>query len=662
MTLSILPRQRRTLLASLIALTLAQPLLAAEPRAGTAASAPTAASNAAVLQRLPFTDRSDFESVKRGLIAPFKGQIKNAAGLVVWDVSAYNFLAPDQAPASVNPSLWRLAQLNAHAGLFEVKERIYQVRGLDVSNMTIIEGDSGLLIIDPLTTVETARAALDLYYQHRPRKPVVAVVYSHSHADHFGGVRGVIEEADVKAGKVRIYAPVGFMEHVMSENVFAGTAMSRRAQYQFGSLLPRGAQGQVDAGMGKSLPVSGSVSLIEPTDLIRDTYESHRIDGLEVEFQLTPGTEAPAEMNLYLPQLRALCVAENAAQMMHNILTPRGAQVRDAKAWAQYLDASLARYGERSEVMFAQHNWPTWGGERIRTLLADQRDMYAFLNDRTLHLLNQGLTPMEVAERMQKLPGELESKWYTRSYYGSLSHNSRAVYQRYLGFYDGNPANLNPLPPVDAGQHYVAALGGGAAVLQLIRTALDKGDYRWAAQLGNHLVFAEPDNQEARGLQAQALEQLGYQSENALWRNIYLSGAMELRNGVPHHGGHTVSADLIKVMAPGLFFDYLAIRLDSDKARGHDMRLNWVFEDLGKAFALTLRNGVLTYREGSSHPQADLTVKMNKTTLDKISQRQLDFPTAIKQGEVRLEGDGQKLGELLGMLDSFNPQFNIVTP
>jgi alkyl sulfatase BDS1-like metallo-beta-lactamase superfamily hydrolase len=646
-------------LACLITACLAQSVAAADEPV--AASAQTAANNAAVLQQLPFSDRTDYESVSKGLIAPFKGQIKEAAGKVIWDVQAYDFLAKDKNPDSINPSLWRLAQLSAHAGLFEVSPRLYQVRGLDLANMTIIEGDDGLIIIDPLTVTETAKAALELYYQNRPRKPVVAVIYSHTHVDHFGGVRGVVDEADVKAGKVKVFAPVGFMEHVMSENVFAGNAMSRRAQYQFGSLLPRGERGQVDAGLGKSSPSGGTVTLIPPTDLIEKELETRTIAGLDVEFQLTPGTEAPAEMNLYLPQLRALCMAENATQMMHNILTPRGAQVRDAKAWAQYLDSSLARYGDKSDVLFAQHNWPTWGGERIRTFLADQRDMYAFLNDRTLHLLNQGLTPLEVADAIKKLPGTLDQKWYTRGYYGSLSFNVRAVYQRYLGFYDGNPANLNPLPPVETAKRSVEAMGGQAAVLEKMHAVMAKGDYRWAAQLGNQLLFADPENPDARKAQAETLEQMGYQSENATWRNMYLTGAMELRNGVPAHAGSSVSGDMVRAMSPDMFFDFLSIRLDSDKAVGHDMTLNWTFEDQNKDFTLTLRNGVLTHRAGLN-PQADAGVSMSKATLEQISLKQLDFPTAIQKGLIKLQGNGKKIAQLMGSLDSFSPQFNIVTP
>jgi len=655
-------RLPHTLLSALIIANLPLVASAANELASQPASAITAAKNADVLKTLPFSDRTDYESVERGLVAPFSGQIKNAAGRVVWDTSSYKFLEADKAPDTVNPSLWRVAQLNNHPGLFKVTEHIYQLRGMDASNMTVIEGEDGLLVIDPLTYAETARAALELYYQHRPRKPVVAVAYSHSHADHFGGVRGVVDEADVKSGKVKIFAPSGFMEHAISENVYAGNAMSRRAQFQFGILLPKGEQGQVDMGMGKALPTGGTLTLIEPTDLIRNEYETHDVAGIQVEFQLTPGTEAPAEMNFYFPKLHALCMSENSTQMMHNILTPRGALVRDAKAWAQYLDASLQRYGDKTDVMFVSHNWPTWGGERIRTLLADQRDMYAFLNNRTLNLLNQGLTPTEIAEKMDHLPGDLDKKWYTRGYYGSLSHNSRAVYQRYLGYYDGNPANLDPLTPVDEGTRYVEALGGADAVEKLIRAALDKGDYRWAATLGNHLVFAQPENQTAKALQARALEQLGYQTENSLWRNIYLTGAMELRQGVPQYDAAVTKADVVKSMEPSQFFDYAAIRLDSDKAQGHDMVMNWEFGDLKKDYVLTLRNGVLTHRDNQKANNADVTVKLDKATLDQISLRKLDFPSAIKQGAIKLEGDASKLKAFLGAMDTFNSQFNIVTP
>jgi alkyl sulfatase BDS1-like metallo-beta-lactamase superfamily hydrolase/choline dehydrogenase-like flavoprotein len=654
------------------------------------ASAITAAANAAVLQQLPFDDRTDYEDAQRGLVAPFRGEIHDAQGRVLWNTATYDFqrtpgvagsdvagsgqsagmirvsdqkpkVQADKAPDSVNPSLWRQAQLNNYAGLFRVAEHVYQVRGLDLANMTIIEGPHGIIVADTLTAVETARAALDLYYANRPHKPVVAVIYTHSHADHFGGVRGVVDEADVKAGKVSIYAPDGFMHEAASENVFAGNAMFRRAIYQAATGVPRNERGQLDTGIGKSGPAGGSLGLIAPTVLITKPYETHRIDGVEFEFQFTPGTEAPAEMNFYLPQMRVLCMAENATHTMHNILTPRGAQVRDPKAWGKFLDESLVRYGDRAEVLVAQHNWPTWGGENIRTLLADQRDMYTYLNDRTLHLLNQGKTPMEISEAMQKLPGNLAKKWYARGYYGSLSFNSRAVYQRYLGFYDGNPAHLNPLPPVEGAKHYVEAMGGAGNVLKLMQVAMQKGDYRWAAEIGNHLVFAEPDNKAARDAQADALEQLGYQAESSLWRNMYLMGASELRNGTRPLPGRN-AADMIRALEPSMFFDFMGVRLDSEKAQGHDMTLNWVFSDLKTPYALTLRNGVLTYREGMRNAKADVTVTMTKPTLDRINLRQVDLKTALAQGDIKVEGDGGKLGELMGMMTTFDPSFGIVTP
>nr|F8KAY7.1 RecName: Full=(R)-specific secondary-alkylsulfatase; Short=(R)-specific sec-alkylsulfatase; AltName: Full=Inverting sec-alkylsulfatase Pisa1; AltName: Full=Inverting secondary alkylsulfatase 1; AltName: Full=Type III (R)-specific secondary-alkylsulfatase; Flags: Precursor [Pseudomonas sp.]CCA63329.1 sec-alkylsulfatase [Pseudomonas sp. DSM 6611] len=653
--------QRRTLLATLIAATLAQPLLAAESLDSKPASAITAAKNAEVLKNLPFADREEFEAAKRGLIAPFSGQIKNAEGQVVWDMGAYQFLNDKDAADTVNPSLWHQAQLNNIAGLFEVMPKLYQVRGLDPANMTIIEGDSGLVLIDTLTTAETARAALDLYFQHRPKKPIVAVVYSHSHIDHFGGARGIIDEADVKAGKVKVFAPSGFMEHAVSENILAGTAMARRGQYQSGVMVPRGAQAQVDSGLFKTTATNATNTLVAPNVLIEKPYERHTVDGVELEFQLTLGSEAPSDMNIYLPQFKVLNTADNAPPAMHNLLTPRGAEVRDAKAWAGYIDASLEKYGDRTDVLIQQHNWPVWGGDKVRTYLADQRDMYAFLNNRALNLMNKGLTLHEIAAEVSKLPGELDRKWYLRSYYGALSTNLRAVYQRYLGFYDGNPANLDPFPPVEAGKRYVEAMGGADAVLKQMRAAIDKGDYRWAVQLGNHLVFADPANKDARALQADAMEQLGYQTENALWRNMYMTGAMELRHGVPTYDSRGKS-EMGRALTPDMFFDLLAIRLDTDKAVGHDMTLNWVFEDLKQDIALTLRNGVLTQRVGSLNPKADVTVKLTKPTLDQIAARKLDLPTAIKQGTVKLDGDGKKLGEFFGLLDSFSPKFNIVEP
>jgi len=622
----------------------------------------TRQSNQQWLQRLPFDDRSDFDNARRGLLEAVDQPVVNADGKTVWDLQRYAFLK-GEAPATVNPSLWRIAQLNTLAGLFKVSEGIYQVRGLDLANMTLIEGEHGLIVMDPLLSVETARAGLAMYFRHRPQRPVVAVIYTHPHVDHFGGVRGVIDEADVKAGKVQVIAPQGFFEHAVSENVLAGPAMKRRAQYMYGAPLPRGPRGQVDAGLGKGVPANATVSLIAPTRLIEQPFETLRIDGVDIEFQLTPGTEAPAEMNLWFPQFKALCMAENASHVQHNVLTLRGAQVRDAKVWAHYLDQSLLRYGEQAEVVFAQHHWPTWGGAAIRDYLADQRDMYAFIDSQTLRLINRGLGPTEIAAELTSLPPRLASKWYSRDYYGSLSHNVRAVYQRYMGFYDGNPATLNPLPPSEAGTHYVKALGGAERVLTLAREAYGSGDYRWVAELTRHLVFAQPDNSAARELQADALEQLGYQSENATWRNAYLTGAQELRNGVApaaSKGGR--ADDLVRALTPTLFFDYLGVRVDAAKAAEQDLTINWRFTDLNEDYALTLRNGVLTHRDHTRHGQADVEVKMSKATLDRIALKQTGFLKEATVGDVEISGERVKFMRFMAGLDEPDGRFNIVTP
>ncbi|WP_085616248.1 MULTISPECIES: alkyl/aryl-sulfatase [unclassified Pseudomonas] len=644
----------------LLALALPYAALAGGPAKD--ASDLTRQSNQQWLQRLPFGDRSDFDNARRGLLEAVDQPVVNADGKTVWDLQRYAFLK-GEAPATVNPSLWRIAQLNTLAGLFKVSEGIYQVRGLDLANMTLIEGEHGLIVMDPLLSVETARAGLAMYFRHRPQRPVVAVIYTHPHVDHFGGVRGVIDEADVKAGKVQVIAPQGFFEHAVSENVLAGPAMKRRAQYMYGAPLPRGPRGQVDAGLGKGVPTNATVSLIAPTRLIEQPFETLRIDGVDIEFQLTPGTEAPAEMNLWFPQFKALCMAENASHVQHNVLTLRGAQVRDAKVWAHYLDQSLLRYGEQAEVVFAQHHWPTWGGAAIRDYLADQRDMYAFIDSQTLRLINRGLGPTEIAAELTTLPPRLASKWYSRDYYGSLSHNVRAVYQRYMGFYDGNPATLNPLPPSEAGAHYVKALGGAERVLTLALEAYGSGDYRWVAELTRHLVFAEPDNSAARELQADALEQLGYQSENATWRNAYLTGAQELRNGVAPTASKGGSADdLVRALSPTLFFDYLGVRVDAAKAAEQDLTINWHFTDLNEDYALTLRNGVLTHRDHTRHRQADVEVKMSKAILDRIALKQTGFLKEATVGDIDISGERMMFMRFMAGLDEPDGRFNIVTP
>lgn len=648
---------------SLLALAVLAPLsgLAATPAKD--ATAITLDSNAQWLQRLPFADRSDFEAANRGLIERYDAVVSNGAGNSVWDPGQYAFLNNADAPGTVNPSLWRIARLNSIAGLFKVTEGIYQIRGLDLANMTIVEGDSGLIVMDPLLSVETAKAGMALYFKHRPRKPVNTVIYTHPHVDHFGGVRGVIDEADVKAGKVQVIAPLGFFEHAIGENVLAGPAMKRRAQYMYGAALPRSERGQVDAGLGKGIPANATISLIAPTREITQPLERLTLDGIEAEFQLTPGTEAPAEMNIYFPGFKALCMAENATHVQHNVLTLRGALVRDPKIWAHYLDQSLRQYGDQAQVVFAQHHWPTWGGQQIRDYLADQRDMYAFIDSQTLRLINQGLTPMEIAATLTSLPPQLASKWYSRDYYGSLSHNVRAVYQRYMGFYDGNPANLDPLTPRDAGKRYVAAMGGADQVLKQAHTAFDAGDYRWVAQLVNHLVFAEPDNVQARQLQADALEQLGYQSENATWRNAYLSGAQELRDGVAAASGAGGNADdMVRALTPTLFFDYLAVRIDAFKAADRDLTINWRFTDLNEDYALTLRNGVLTHRDRTRHEHADVEVSMAKSTLDRIALKQTGFLKEATLGDISIQGERLKFLQFMGGLDEADARFNIVTP
>ena len=446
---------------------------------------------------------------------------------MIFSLKDYAFLAHEQAPDTVNPSLWRQARLNMNNGLFQVTDRIYQVRGFDISNMTIIEGSRGLIVIDPLVSTEVARAALELYWQHRGRKPVTAVIYTHTHVDHFGGVRGVVDEADVKAGNVAIIAPDRFMEEVTKENVLVGTPMIRRAMFQFGAMLPKGPRGQVDAGLGKVIS-GGTVTLIPPTQIIRQPIETHVVDGVEIVFQLAPETEAPAEMHMFYPGLRALNLAENATHNLHNIYPIRGAQVRDANAWAKYLNEARDRFATKSDVVFAQHHWPVWGNSRLLDYLAKQRDTYKYLHDQTLRLINHGYRSAEIAERLA-LPKGLDKEWHVRGYYGTFSHNAKAIYQRYLGWYDANPANLNPLPPAERAKKTVAYMGGAEAVIAKAREDFAKGEYRWVADAMSQVVFAEPDNRAARELAADAMEQMGYQAESATWRNAYLFGALELR-------------------------------------------------------------------------------------------------------------------------------------
>ena len=614
--------------------------------------------NHALVETLPLADREDEDFAARGFIAAWPdAQIRTADGRVAWDFSAYANLAASP-PDTVNPSLWRHARLLTKAGLFRVSDRIYQVRGFDASNMTIIVGDTGFILVDPLTTSETAHAALTLARRTLGDKPVRAVIYTHSHVDHFGGARGVVEQADVDAGRVQIIAPDGFLEHAVGENIIAGPAMSRRATFQFGANLSPGPEGQMTSGIGPAIPV-GTITLIPPTRTIAHTGETMTIDGVQIVFQYTPGTEAPSEMNFYLPQFRALCLAENANVSMHNVLTPRGALVRDAKAWADDLTESLRLYGPGSDVMFTSHGWPRFGNERVTDFIASHRDAYKFLHDQSVRLMNQGFTGSEIAERLV-LPDALARRWFNRGYYGTMSHNSKAVYQRYMGWYDGNPAHLNPLPPEEAGRHYVAAMGGPRKVLAEGRRAMAAGEYRWAAEVLDRLVFADPANADAKTLLAEAETQMGYQAESAIWRNMYLSAAKELREGVAARPQQTGSTDFIRNTPTTMVLDLLAVRLDPARAGTLAMKIALVFPERNERHLVTIRNGVLIH-ETNVPDAADATVTMPRA----LFLQALLAPTPgglAGNPAVRVEGDAPMLLRFIGLFDAPDPDFAIVTP
>jgi linear primary-alkylsulfatase len=634
----------------------------ATPNPGKDASPVTAALNRAVLDALPFADTQDFDDARRGFLATLpEVEIRNDQGRVVWTLRDYAFLSDEHAPATVNPSLWRLARLNLNHGLFQVTDRIYQIRGFDVSNMTLIEGDRGLIVVDPLMSTEVARAGLALYRQHRGQRPVVAVIYSHSHVDHYGGVRGVVDEQDVSAGRVEVWAPDRFMQEVVAENVLAGTAMVRRAQFQFGPTLPTGPRGQVDTGLGKATS-RGTVTLIPPTRIVKEPFETHRIDGIEVVFQLTPETEAPAEMHMFHPGLRALNLAENATHNLHNVYPIRGAQARDANAWAKYLNEARDRFGRDADVAFAQHHWPVWGNDRVRDFLGKQRDLYKYLHDQTVRLMNHGYKAVEIAECLA-LPKSLASTWHVRGYYGTVSHNAKSVYQRYIGWYDANPANLNPLPPVERGRKYVEYMGGAGAVVRRGREDFARGEYRFVAEVMSHVVFADPDNLEARQLGADALEQLGYAAESATWRNAYLLGALELRQGVPATAARApVSPDVVRAMSLDLFFDYLGVRINGEKAEGRRIVINWVFTDLARRYVANLENSALTCLVDRRSDGADATVTLERAVLNGLVLRELTWADAVERGVVRVEGDAAKVAELFALLDDFSLMFEVLEP
>ncbi len=621
----------------------------------------TSTHNKAVLQQLPFADKQAFTDAERGFVAQLPdGRVTNEDGSIAWDMSEYDFLKKEDAPDTVNPSLWRQARLNAIHGLFKVTDGMYQVRGMDLANMTIVEGDSGLIIIDPLLSPSTAQAGLELYYQNRPEKPVVAVLYTHNHVDHWGGVKGVINEADVKAGKVKVYAPMGFMEHAVSENVIAGNAMSRRATYQFGAMLPPGERGHVDTGLGKALSKGGETTLIAPTDTVPDDA-TLTIDGLEVQFQMAHGTEAESEMMMYFPKFKVLDTGEITSQHMHNVYTIRGAAVRDASAWSHYIDVALERFGDETDVLIGQHHWPVWSQEETKRFLAVQRDMYKYIHDQSVRMINKGYLPGDIAEEL-KLPESLDQQWYARGYYGTLSHNAKAIYQRYMGWYDANPANLNPLPPEQNATKLVEYMGGADAVIEQANKDYDKGEYRWVATVMNQVVFADPRNKAARELGANALEQLGYQAEAGTWRGAYLMGAMELREGSQPRTVGSLSPDVMQALETGMFFDLMAVRLDAEKAADKHLVINWQITDTQENYRLNLEHSTLTYRAETQDDAAHAGVAMTRETLNQILLRQTSFPDAVKAGQIKLTGDPKAFFGLLQMIEIPEADFGIIEP
>src|SRR5579871_649750 len=580
----------------------------------------------AMLNALPFSDTADFDDAARGFLGTVEhANVMSAAGRTVWNLEPYGFLSESEAPATVNPSLWRQSRLNMHHGLFEVVPGVYQVRGFDIANMTLIEGDTGVIVVDALNSIDGARTAMELYFEHRGRKPIAALVFTHTHTDHWGGARGVLTDAVLAAGQVPIIAPNFFMEYAVSENIIAGPAMIRRAHYQFGPFLAKGPRGQVDCGLGKTNAI-GAFALVRPTDLIMATGDERVIDGVEFEFQMAPNSEAPAEMHFYVPRYKLLNLAENCTHNFHNLLPFRGAEVRDALAWSKYLNEALKMWGGKAQAMCGQHHWPVWGKERIDTMVRQQRDLYKFAHDQTVRLMNHGLNAAEIAETV-RLPQSLEGAWHGRGYYGHIRHNVKAIYQKYLGWYDANPVNLDPLPPVESGKKYVEYMGGAEAILAHAKKDFDKGEFRFVAQALSHLIFAEPDNDKARAMLADTLEQLGYATESATWRNAYLFGAQELRQGMPKTQARPpMSKDTAAALRTEQLWDVLGIRLNGPKAEGKHIVLNWSFTDTGETFVLNLENSALTYTEGMQSDKAQASFTLARSTLDEVIAKLTSFP------------------------------------
>ena len=625
----------------------------------------TAEANAEWYEKLDFSDRREFANAERGWLDNAEGRIIDGDdNRSAWDLQSYGDLNRD-APDTVNPSLWRNTQLNAKAGLFEVCDGIYQVRGFDMANTTFIRTDHGWIVFDVLMCKENMKAAKELMEERFGPLDIKAVLYSHSHVDHFGGVEGIITREQVAdatlslkkqlaSGKTPVLAPAGFLKHAISENVYAGIAMARRAQFQYGTVLDKGEKGALSVGIGMGQS-TGTVSLIAPTYEIGEDVPKLTIDGLEIEFQLTPGTEAPAEMNAYFPKYRALWMAENCTGTLHNLYTLRGAEVRDANDWAKYIIEADQRFCNKTDVVFQSHNWPHWG-EEIHEYLLNTAAIYKFIHDQTLHYMNQGYTSTEVAA-MLTLPEKLEKVWYTRPYYGTLAHNAKAVYQKYLGWYDANPVNLNPLPPSDTAKKLVEYLGSTDAVLRKARKDFEKGDYQWVAQITKELVFADPSNQKARNLCADALEQLGYQAESGAWRNAYLMGAAELRKGNLSGLARTANGlgSAMKEMTVDMLLDYISILTDANAAQNDDVTLNLIVTDVNEKFYVTRKNGILLSYSGENRPDAQATVTCKRLQLLALMQGQ-------QAGQVQVSGDATALKRLLAYASKFEKTFNVIEP
>jgi alkyl sulfatase BDS1-like metallo-beta-lactamase superfamily hydrolase len=614
-----------------------------------------------VRKSLPFEDKRDFDEAKKGFVAaPEYKQIMAEAGNVAWDMGSYEWLLDGKKFDSINPSLQRQAILNMAYGLYEVLPgKIYQVRGFDLANISFIKGDEGWIIFDPLTCKETAAAALEFVNEKLGARPVVAVVYSHSHGDHFGGVRGVVDEKDVRSGKVKVIAPVGFMQHAVAENVYAGTAMARRMFYQYGVLLPRSPFGHVDQAIGKNT-AAGDLGLIAPNVIIKDAFEELTVDGVKMVFQNTPGTEAPAEMNTYFPQMKAFWAAENITGTIHNIYTLRGAMVRDPLKWSKEINEALYRFGGEAQVMFASHSWPRWGNERIQEVMRAQRDAYAHLNNQVLHLANQGVTINEV-HNVYRLPKSLQQSWAAHSYHGSEANNSRAVINRYLGYWDANPATLIPLSPRDSAPLYVEMMGGAKNILATGKALYDEGKYLYAVEILNKLVFAEPNNQAGKDLLADCYEQIGYQREGTGVRNSFLAAAYELRHGIPQGASPKgTGPDVIRAMSTDLWLDYLGIRLDESKVAGKRFVMNFVTPDNGDKYVVELSNSTLTNIRGHQSAKPDLTLTIDRADLEAVMMGAKTFDQQIADGKAKLEGNREPYDLLKSSLVQFSLGFEIL--